>query len=86
MPKMTKTQKLVAALEEYMGCTEVRSNSRKYRIFQSPNGKRFYLVGKAAGLRVNVKPQPTGSVSCAIDPDKLIEAWEKKFVVYGGGE
>ncbi len=47
---MTKTKMIIEHLLS-KGCKEVRTISRKYRKFKSPNGTTFYWVGKSGALR-----------------------------------
>lgn len=63
MPKMTIADTLAKGLLA-MGCQEIASTSKKYRMFRHNSQGRTFLIGKSGGLRVNTKGIVSGSTSC----------------------
>jgi hypothetical protein len=90
MAKLLKNMSKRAKLEEALvvkGCVfhSLRSGYRIYEIPTSYNSTfRYFLVGSAAGLRLNHKPVVANSTSSdhlkkhnkKYDPDLLVEEWE----------
>lgn len=75
LKNMSKTEKLIAGVQEVLGATEVPSKNR-YRIFKK--GSIYLLIGRAGALRSNDRPTASGSRVSAYSPDKIVEEWERR--------
>jgi hypothetical protein len=74
MKKEKKSERVIRALSN-MGTTEVKSTSRKYRVFALPTdgGDKLYFVGKAGALRTG--SCVSKSVSLDIVLSSILAKW-----------
>jgi hypothetical protein len=63
--KQTKHERAVAWVL-HMGAREVKSNSKKYRKFETKTTGRFYFVGKVGAVRVGSTIADSTSLTDAI--------------------